>query len=375
MADVIVQLASVRHYLLSFETVDDCNQAGKHLQENNVLNMQIYKNKEITTMQRKQVFLAITFAERITPAKVKALFPPQISYTLVKAVNKLKDNGSSVDGEADFYHQDNTFDFGVYLFGKQLSKAVVADMNRQSFLTMEKEIEKEIEIKQAEIASLNQRIAFLQSQIPEKSTSPWEQADQFRRSTRNMDLSRKEVLVAQNVEPFKKTINMHGDCAVDSASYIMHMMQSSGGKSRKASNQELRRITGVAMRQDLETNPDTNTSGIAYMVGNAIILFEALGSQGDEVYDMDLMENLQKLKKDGDVTGVANAVQVEEYIKKVETPGFFFEEISLTFLNIALRQKSPPWSIVMVEKAPEPEVMRDNPRTIYMSCHPQSTYS
>ena len=76
MADVIVQLASVRHYLLSFETVDDCNQAGKHLQVNNAVNMQIYKNKEITTMQRKQVFLAITFAERITPAKVKTLFPP-----------------------------------------------------------------------------------------------------------------------------------------------------------------------------------------------------------------------------------------------------------------------------------------------------------
>ena len=131
MADVIVQLASVRHYLLSFETVDDCNQAGKHLQVTNAANMQIYKNKEITTMQRKQVFLAITFAERITPKKVKALFPPQISYTLVKAVNILKDNGSSLDGQADFYHPDNTFDLGVYLFGKQLSKAVVADMNRQ----------------------------------------------------------------------------------------------------------------------------------------------------------------------------------------------------------------------------------------------------
>ena len=245
-------------------------------------------------------------------------------------------------------------------------------MNRQS-----EEIEKEIEIKKAEIESLKQRNAFLQSQIPEKSTSPLEQANQFRRmSTRNID-SLHKLLVAYTVEPFRR-INMHGDCAVDSASYIM--MQSSGGKpptiaARKASNQELRRITGGAMRQDFETNPDTNTSGIAYMVGNAIILFEALGSQGDEVYDMDLMENLQKLQKDGDVTGVANAVQVEEYIKKVETPGFFFEEISLTFLNIALRQKSPPWSIVMVEKAPEPEVMRDNPRTIYMSCHPQSTYS
>ena len=362
----MVQPASARHYLLSFETVEACNQASKHLIDNNSRTMQVYKNKEITTMQRKQVFLAITFAERITPAKVKALFPPQISYTLVKAVNILKDNGSSLDGKADFYHPDNTFDLGVYLFGKQLSKAVVADMNRQS-----EEIEKEIEIKQAEIESLKQRIAFLQSQIPEKSTSPWEQANQFRSSTRNIDSSHK-LLVAYTVEPFRR-INMHGDCAVDSASYIM--MQGSGGKSRKASNQELRRITGGAMRQDFETNPDTNTSGIAYMVGNAIILFEALGSQGDEVYDMDLMENLQKLQKDGDVTGVANAVQVEEYIKKVETPGFFFEQISLTFLNIALRKKSPPRSIVMVEKAPEPEVMRDNPRTIYMSCHPQSTYS
>lgn len=167
-----------------------------------------------------------------------------------------------------------------------------------------------------------------------------------------------------------KVVDGTGSCALDGVSWKMNPQ--STVKQRVPDNKKLRDYTGDAMERPENKFP--------FYLAQAMDVFDAIPSDDadddSQFFDEDLFRELRLLAEPGVISEVANEAQVKCYVNRVRQTDYYFEEISLHFLDKFVLQKlEPPWSIAVVHDAPESEMMKMNPRTVYMSNHPSSTYS
>lgn len=352
--------------------------------------MPTFKNQEIVCMQENHdTLLAITFKGGINFKRATAVFPPLSGVVVVTSVTTLDTEGNAADG-SDFYKKGRKFSVGVYHFFKtppsmKLCRAMAAELTAVATEGIQKEmvdlnsknaqeteeLRIQLHAKEAEVVALRNKIQALEEPIADFVTKLQEKISN-RRSGRKRVKGTVKVCSGKAVKPFLR-VNKEGNCLLDCASWQMSPETSSVAQ-RADHNQFLRDCTGDAMKI-----PENQ---VATMLGAAICLYEAPkefspDDDDDEFYDGGLFGELQLLAtEDSTNTQVANEAQVQCYIDYVRSKNYYFEEISIFFLNTFVLQKmDPPWSILRVREAPDSGIMHMNPHTVYVTNEPKSTYS